>query len=223
MKVVLIFLLLTILVIVTLPYGLHKQIDELDKKNKIKNIESFYNASSSIQENCQSKIDEATAQCMTDKSVIQSKNSESNSRKQMELDKCMNDNMIADTKLQSKSTESINHQNNYSGCTESLSKLNSEIGTLTKNYDTLLNQFDNQQKTFNNNNTIINVTQETLKTCQNQNANNTDQISILQKQYNDLVAKYQELQKAYKELADDYHIKCYDYYINTRTSVPSEK
>ena len=200
MKALLIFLLLTILVIVTLPYGLQKQVDELDKKK----IEKFYNATETNTVSCHSQIAEVNATNRTD------------------LSKCMNDKQNVQSILDTKSTESINYQKNYTDCNKNLSNLQSEFDTYTKNYDNLLKQVVNQQNSLNNNNTIVSVTQETLLKCQSQNVNNTDKISVLQKQYNNLVVQYQDLQKAYKELSDNYYIKCYDYYINTRTSVPAQ-
>jgi chromosome segregation ATPase len=192
MKVLLILLLLTILVIVTLPYGLHKQVAELDKKNKSIKIEPFYNASSS---------GSSSSSCPSD------------------LLTCKNEKMLVENNLISKNTESKNYQENYDKCTKDLGKISGEF---TDKIDTILKQVVKQETTLNNRHILLNTAQEALSSCQNKNADTLNETSKLQKQYNDLVGQYQNLQKAYKELADNYHIKCYDYYINSRTSVPAQ-
>ena len=108
-------------------------IEPVKNKNNIKNIESFYSATAGETENCQSKIDEMNEKnrikfnsCIDDKNEIKTKFSEQDSTNRMELSKCMNDKLSVQTLLDTKSTESTNYKQNYAGCNESLSKLNTE-------------------------------------------------------------------------------------------------
>lgn len=226
MKVLLVLLLLTILVIVTLPYGLQKQVDELDKKRK---LETFYNASaeSSSAPSCPSQIDELKAEhrkqidkMADDRLKINDDFAQASSTIRINETKCMNDKQNLQTTIDTKSTESINYQKNYSDCSTNLSNLQANFDTYTKNYGTLSGQITELQKALDNKNTIINVAQESVLQCDNQKLVYSENVNKLQKQYNELVTQYDILDKAYKELSDNYYIKCYDYYINTRTSVP---